>query len=337
MGAVPQRRINMLYKKVKKIEEEISVIGIGCWNFGGDWDESNDKNTEDIILTALDNGINFFDIAPVYGFSHSETVLGNIMKKHGFRNHILIASKCGLRWDESRKTRNDLSRKSILWEIDQSLSRLQTDHIDIYQLHWPDHTTPIEETAETLKELKKAGKIRYVGLSNFSQGDVRKYEKYIEVNSQQSLYNMLERNTLSYHNIPLEYKTEEEVLPYVKEQGQAFLPYSPLFQGLLSGTWKDKNNFSKNDIRNENPKFSEPAFSKYFNKTQELNEYANKIGHPLYEIAMNWLRQKEEVTTIIAGANNSEQMIQNLHCLNWDLTTQMMLDLETIIEPLKYL
>lgn len=327
----------MIYRKVEKVKEKISVIGIGCWNFGGDWDGSSDKNTENIILTALEAGINFFDIAPVYGFSHSETVLGHIMKKYGFRNKILIASKCGLRWDKSRKTRNDLSRKSILWEIDQSLSRLQTDHIDIYQLHWPDHATPIEETADTLKELKKAGKIRYVGLSNYSQEEVKKFEQLIEVNSQQSLYNMLERNTTSYHNIPLEYKTEEEILPYVKEHGQAFLPYSPLFQGLLSGKWKDKNHFSKHDIRNENPKFSEPVFSKYFNTAQELKVYADVIGHPLNEIALNWLRQKEEVTTIIAGASNPEQMKQNLRCLEWELTSQMLKEIETIIEPYKYL
>lgn len=327
----------MIYKKVKKIEEKISVIGIGCWNFGGDWDDSSDKNTEEIVMEALDKGINFFDIAPVYGFSHSETVFGEIMNKNGFRNKILIASKCGLRWNENRKTRNDLSRKSILWEIDQSLTRLQTDHIDIYQLHWPDHSTPIEETAETLKELKKAGKIRYVGLSNFSEDDVKKFENLIEINSQQSLYNMLERNTSSYHNIPLEYKTEDEVLPHVREHGQAFLPYSPLFQGLLTGTWNTRNNFSERDIRNENPKFTEPLFSKYFNAAQALSAYADEIGHPLNEIAVNWLRQKEEVTTVIAGVDNPEQLRENLKCLEWELTDKMLEEIDGIIEPFRYL
>lgn len=323
----------MIYKQVKKIKEPISAIGIGCWNFGGDWDFSDDSNTEKIVLRAIDQGINFFDIAPVYGFSHSETVLGSILKKYGLRNKVLIASKCGLRWGEDRVTRNDLSRESILWEIDQSLTRLQTDHVDIYQLHWPDHNTPIEETVEVLKELQAAGKIRYVGLSNFSQKDVEHFESLMEIHSQQSLYNMLERNTDSYHNIPLEYKTEKEVLPHVRSHGQAFIPYSPMFQGLLSGTFKKDSNFSGRDIRNQNPKFSPPLFERYYEAACHLNDFAQKIGHPLNEIALNWVRQKPEVTSVIAGAATPEQLMENLRCLTWDLTEEMFAEIETIIAP----
>ena len=323
----------MIYKQVKKIKEPISAIGIGCWNFGGDWDCSDDSNTEKIVLSAIDQGINFFDIAPVYGFSHSETVLGSILKKHGLRNKVMIASKCGLRWGEDCVTRNDLSKASILWEIDQSLTRLQTDHIDIYQLHWPDHNTPIEETVEVLKQLQVAGKIRYVGLSNFSQKDAEHFESLMEIHSQQSLYNMLERNTDSYHHIPLEYKTEKEVLPHVKAHGQAFMPYSPMFQGLLSGKFKKDLNFSDRDIRNQNPKFSLPLFERYYKAACSLNDLAKKIGHPLNEISLNWLRQKPEVTSIIAGAGTPEELTENLHCLTWDLTEEMFAEIETIIAP----
>ena len=323
----------MIYKKVEKIKEEISSIGIGWWDFGGDWDGSSDENTEKIVLTALENGINFFDIAPVYGFSHSEAILGKIMKKHGFRNKVIIASKCGLRWGSDKVTRNDLSRESILWEIDQSLGRLQTDHIDIYQLHWPDHNTPIEETVDALKEIKKAGKIRYIGLTNFSQKDAETFESMVEINSQQSLYNMLERNTDSYHNIPLEYKTEKEVLPHVKAHGQAFMPYSPMFQGLLSGKFKRSANFSQADIRNQNPKFREPLFSRYYEASEQLCRFAQKIGHPLNEISLNWLRQNPQVTSIIAGAHTPEQLLGNLQCLTWELTEEMFEEIEKIIAP----
>ena len=145
----------MQYKKVSKIEEALSVIGIGCWNFGGNWDSSNDDNSERIVLAGIEQGINFFDIAPVYGFYHSETVLGTILKKNNLRNRVIIASKCGLLWDENHNTRRNLTKESILCEIDQSLRRLQTDHVDIYQLHWPDHNTPIENTVEALQQIKK--------------------------------------------------------------------------------------------------------------------------------------------------------------------------------------
>lgn len=323
----------MIYKQVSKIKEQLSAIGIGCWNFGGDWDSSDDRNTENIVLTALDEGINFFDIAPVYGFYHSEEILGKLLKKHGFRNKIILASKCGLRWGNNHVTYNDLSKDSILWEVDQSLKRLNTDHLDIYQLHWPDPDTNIEETADTLCLLKRQGKIRYVGLSNFSQKQAEVFGSIIEVNSQQALYNMLERNPVQYHGIPLEYRTEKEILPYVKQMGQAFFPYSPLFQGLLCGTFKQENNFSGEDIRNANPNFSKPLFTRYYSAAQKLKTLANEIGRPLNEVALNWLRQKEEITSIIAGVDTPDELRDNLKCLEWELTDEMLVKIEKIIKP----
>ncbi len=188
---------------------------------------------------------------------------------------------------------------------------------------------------EALRQIKESGKIRYIGLSNFSQADVEIYESMIEVNSQQSLYNMLERNTDSYHGLPLEYKTEKEVLPHVRQHGQAFLPYSPLFQGLLSGRFKKRDNFSNKDIRNENPKFREPLFSMYYDVSLELSAFSEEIGKPLNEISLNWLRQKPEVTSIIAGARSPEQLLHNIHCLTWDLTDDMLSKIDRIIAPLE--
>ena len=153
------------------------------------------------------------------------------------------------------------------------------------------------------------------------------------IRDRQSLYNMLERNTDSYHHIPLEYKTEKEVLPHVKAHGQAFMPYSPMFQGLLSGKFKKDLNFSDRDIRNQNPKFSLPLFERYYKAACSLNDLAKKIGHPLNEISLNWLRQKPEVTSIIAGAGTPEELTENLHCLTWDLTEEMFAEIETIIAP----
>lgn len=326
----------MIYKKVDKLEEELSTIGLGCWNFGGDWDSSEENNSINIVHAALDLGINLFDVAPVYGFGNSERILGKALKG-GKREKILIASKCGLLWNEKHETRNDLSKASIFREIDESLERLQTDYIDIYQLHWPDHNTSIEETVSALEEIKKVGKIRYIGLTNFSKKDVETFTSMIEINSQQSLYNMFERNTDSYHNVPLEYKTEKEVLPLVKKYGQAFFPYSPLFQGLLTGRFTQEKNFSEKDIRNANPKLRGEAFKIYYEGTLALGEFAKKIERPLNEIALNWLRQKVEITSIIGGASSIPQLEKNIHSTTWNLTDQDLEIIKNIIKPFENL
>lgn len=323
----------MLYKKVDKIKEEISVIGLGCWNFGGDWDHMTDEKAIALVHQAIEMGINFFDVAPVYGWGHSEKVLGEALKRINARDKVIIASKGGLLWDKNRQTENNLSKESLLKEIDLSLERLQTDYIDIYQLHWPDHNVSLKETAEALNEMLQAKKIKYVGLSNFSQKDVEEMMGYVDVHCQQSLYNMFERNTDSYHNIPLEYKTEHEVLPFVKKHGQAFLPYSPMFQGLLSGKFTSERNFSENDIRNANPKLVGKDFEKYFKAANQLKELSGKYNRPMNQIALNWLRQNNEVTSIIGGVSSIEQLQQNVDSLSWDIDPQMMEEINEIIKP----
>lgn len=323
----------MIYKKVARIEEEISAMGVGCWNMGGDWDGSEERTSIEIIHAAVDLGINFFDVAPVYGWGVSETVLGKALKEGGLRDKVLIASKGGLLWNERHETANSLSKESLLKEIDASLTRLQTDHVDIYQMHWPDPAVHLEETAEALNIMKKAGKIRYVGLSNFSQQDVEKMMEYISVDCQQSLYNMLERNPTSYHGIPLDYLTEKEVLPNVKKYGQAFLPYSPLFQGLLAGEFLDGIDFSEKDIRNENPKLVGEQFTAYQSGARRLKAFADEAGYPMNEVALNWLRQKEEVTSIIGGVSSVEQLEKNIHCTTWDLTEEELKKIDEILEP----
>lgn len=325
----------MVYKKVKRIAEEISAIGIGCWNMGGDWDSSEENTSIRMIHAAVDRGINFFDVAPVYGWGVSERILGKALKEDGLRNKVLIASKGGLLWNEKHQTQNNLSRDSLLKEIDDTLARLQTDHVDIYQMHWPDPNVPLEETAEALNIMKKAGKIRYVGLSNFSQADVEQMMEYISVDCQQGLYNMLERNPGSYHGIPLEYRTEKEVFPNVRKYGQAFLPYSPLFQGLLAGRFLDGLTISARDIRNENPKLTGEVFKVYQDGARKLKAYADEIGRPMNEMALNWLRQKEEITSIIGGASSVEQLEKNLRCISWDLTGEELEAIGKILKPFK--
>jgi len=321
----------MKYKNVAKIAEPISTIGIGCWNFGGDWDGFDEQKYIDIVHAGIDGGVNLFDVAPVYGWTLSEKILGKALV--GKRDQVLIASKGGLLWDENRVTRNDLSKASLLKEVDESLDRLQTDYIDIYQLHWPDPAVPLAETAEALNIMREAGKIRYVGLSNFSQKDVATMMSYTDVECQQGLYNMLERNPTSYHGIPLEYRTEDEVLPNVLRWGQAFLPYSPLFQGLLTGTFSRGNNFSKDDIRNANPKFADANLDTYLEAADQIKVVADAIGRPMAQVALNWLRQNPAVTSIIAGVNSVAELQANLESCNWDIDPQTMAELNNITQP----
>ena len=321
----------MIYKKVDKIEEKISAIGIGCWNFGGDWDGYDEQKYIDIVHACLDGGINLFDVAPVYGWNLSEKTLGKALK--GRRDKAIIATKGGLQWDENRVTVNDLTKESLLKEVDDSLMRLQTDYIDIYQMHWPDPKTPLEETADALNIMRKAGKIKYVGLSNFAQKDVEEMMTYTGVEVQQALYNMLERNTDSYHGIPLVYKAEDEIIPNVKKWGQAFLPYSPLFQGLLTGRFSKGAYFSKDDIRNQNPKFAGGAIDKYLEAADMIKEVADEIGRPMAQLALNWLRQNPSVTSIISGASSIKQLESNIASCEWDLDDETIMRLNDITEP----
>jgi len=321
----------MIYKQVSQVDTPISAIGIGCWNFGGDWDSSNEQNSINIVHAAIDVGINLFDVAPVYGFGASETILGKALK--GKRDKVMIASKAGILWDDKRETRFNLTKASILKEIDESLARLGTDYIDIYQMHWPDPSTPLSETAEALNEIRATGKIRYVGLSNFSQDDVAKMMEMTSVESQQGLYNMLERNPESYHGIPLAYRSEDEVLPAVEKWGQAYLAYSPLFQGLLAGKFLNGVDFSKSDIRNSNPKFDGGNFERYVDAARKINQVAVDIDKPMQQLSLNWLRQKPAVTCIIAGVSSLKQLDANVGSCDWDIDDETMGRLDEIVAP----
>jgi len=327
----------MKYKSVSRIKEKISAIGLGCWGFSGEtvWGkESEEKTSISAIHAALDLGINLLDVAPVYGRGHAETVVGKGIKGYD-RGKIIIASKCGLLWDESGREFNNLHKESILKEIDNSLKRMDTDYIDIYQLHWPDFSTPLEETLEAIRIIKDSGKIRYFGVTNFAIDDVETMEKTITVSSQQSLYNMLERNPRTYHGIKLVYRTEREILPYCREHGQAFFPYSPVMQGLLNGSWKADRVFDNNDVRRFNPKLSGEKYSVYFKAMTGLKKISEKYGHSLYETAVNWLIQNPAVTSVIGSCQTAEKVSGSVKALEWEISREMMDEIDKFLEPFK--
>ncbi|GAB4318568.1 aldo/keto reductase [Pseudothermotoga elfii] len=318
----------MKYRSTSRFPEQISVIGLGCWELSGSnvWQGSNDEDSIKVVHKALKAGINFFDVAPVYGFGHAEEILGRAIE--GFpRDKILIATKCGLIWDEHKRIKRCLKPESVFQEIDQSLKRLKTDYVDLYQLHWPDPNTPIEETLDALTKLQKEGKIRYIGLSNFSRDIASKVLPYIS--SMQGLYNMFERNATSYHSIPLEYRSEKEILPFCERNGLAFFPYSPLMQGILTGKFLENEVFV--DVRSANPKLSGEEFKKYIGVVRKLMEIAREIGKPLSQVSINWLLKHEVITSIIAGATNPSHIEENVKALDWEMDDEVYRYIEKII------
>ncbi|KUK21001.1 MULTISPECIES: aldo/keto reductase [Pseudothermotoga] len=318
----------MKYRSTSRFPEQISVIGLGCWELSGSnvWQGSNDEDSIKVVHKALKAGINFFDVAPVYGFGHAEEILGRAIE--GFpRDKILIATKCGLVWDEHKRIKRCLKPESVFQEIDQSLKRLKTDYVDLYQLHWPDPNTPIEETLDALTKLQKEGKIRYIGLSNFSRDIASKVLPYIS--SMQGLYNMFERNATSYHSIPLEYRSEKEILPFCERNGLAFFPYSPLMQGILTGKFLENEVFV--DVRSANPKLSGEEFKKYIGVVRKLMEISREIGKPLSQVSINWLLKHEAITSIIAGATNPSHIEENVKALDWEMDDEVYRHIEKII------
>lgn len=325
--------MSIIYKTVEAMPDlQFSAVGMGTWAAGGSdvWNHSNDRDNIATIQEAIGLGVTYFDTAPVYGMGHSETILGRAIA--GQRDKIIIGSKCGLVWDSQKRVSNNLTADSILEEVDRSLKRLATDYIDLYQLHWPDPDTPLEETAKGLKTALDSGKIRYVGLSNYSVTDALKLQSMVPVASFQGLYNMLERNADSYHGIPLSYRVEKEIFPVCDQYGWAFFPYSPLFQGLLTGTFNASENFDSNDVRASNPKLNGEAFDVYFQKACALKTIAGEQNCTLAQLALAWLIRQKQVTSIISGALNTQEIKNNVSACEVRLGDEVMNRIGEIIE-----
>lgn len=323
----------MRYKRVEKIDFDFSVIGFGCWGASGSgsWTNHTDEEQIQAIRTAIDLGLNFFDVAPIYGMGHAEEVLGKAIV--GLRDKIFIATKAGIPWNDKMEARNDVSAESLLKEIDESLERLGVEYVDLLQVHWPtDSGVPLEETITAMKQIKESGKAKYIGLSNYSVEDIKKASDIVEIVSIQGLYNMIEQDVDSYHTIPLQYRVKSETFPLVKERGMAFFPYSPLFQGLLTGVITKDTVFEDGDVRLNNPKLNGTERSKYLGILDKITKLDELKGKPLNEIAFNYLITKEEVTSVIATVQNSEQVKQNIKALEWEMTKETISEIDKIVE-----
>ncbi|RKF18787.1 aldo/keto reductase [Alginatibacterium sediminis] len=318
----------MQYKKIKDLNA--SAIGFGCWAMGGTWNNVDDDESIRTVHAAIDRGINFFDVAPVYGLGHSEIMLGRALKTQD-RSKLIIASKCGLPWNAEKQVRNDLSAASIERELEESLKRLGTDYLDLLQVHWPDPNTPLEQTGDALAKIWASGKVRHIGVCNYSLGDVEILQEYVDIASFQGLYNLLEQDPTHYHNIELDYRSRSKVLPFCAENDMKYLPYSPLMQGLLGGDFNASNNFDQNDDRFNNPKLNGDDFTPYFKCAQQLKALAEQHQVPLAHLAIQWLVAQADVGPVIAGAHRVSHAVSNAESLDTMLSSTVLDQAQAIV------
>lgn len=298
-----------------------SRIALGTWAIGGwMWGGSDEKESIRTIHVALDKGINLIDTAPIYGYGRSEEIVGEAVRQYGRRDSILLATKVGIDWTSGRIERNS-TRQRILKEFEDSLRRLQTDYIDVYQVHWPDPEVPIEETASTLRELYEQGKIRAIGVSNFSPEQVRQFETAAPLHTIQPPYNLFER------------EIERDVLPYALHQNITTLTYGALCRGLLSGTMSADSQFSKDDMRGgTDPKFQSPHFAEYLNAASRLDAFARRnFGKRVIHLAVRWLLDRSGVGVALWGARRPQQLAPISEVSGWTLSKSDFAAIEAIL------
>src|ERR1700681_994352 len=278
MSRIRSHHADMEFVEIPGTSMRLSRIALGTWAIGGWMGGGSDENDATrAIHAALDRGINLIDTAPVYGFGRSEEIVGKALAAGGRRKRVFIATKVGLDWKDGKPFRN--ARKArIIKEAEDSLRRLQTDVIDLYQVHWPDPNTPIAEVAGAMGELYRAGKIRAIGVSNFSPAQMDEFRKVAPLHAAQPPYNLFER------------AIEDDVLPYCRERDIALLAYGSLCRGLLSGTMSESSRFTGDDLRKNDPKFLSPRFAQYLTAVDRLDRFAReRYGRRVIHFTILWV------------------------------------------------
>jgi aryl-alcohol dehydrogenase-like predicted oxidoreductase len=295
----------------------VSRVALGTWAMGGwMWGGSDQRESIATIHAALQQGINLIDTAPVYGFGVSEEIVGAALA--GMRRSAVIATKAGLEWRGEKIYRN-ASRARIMQEVDASLRRLRTDYIDIYQVHWPDPLVPIEETAEAMRTLHEQGKIRAVGVSNFSVAQMERFRQVAPLHVLQSPYNLFER------------EIESQVLPYCRARKIATFGYGALCRGLLSGRMRPEITFKGDDLRSVDPKFQAPRFARYVDAVRQLDEFAQyRFNHRVIELAVRWVLD-QGVSVALWGGRHPDQVEAALKVAGWSLDSANRMQIERIV------
>ena len=297
----------MEFRRLGSSGLKVSEVGLGCNNFGMRIDQ---EATSAVVAAALDAGITLFDTADVYGGTKSEIMLGEALK--GKRHEVVIATKFAMQVGP-RPDQAGGSRRHIVNAVEASLKRMQTDYIDLYQMHRPDADTPIEETLAALDDLVRSGKVRYLGNSNFTgwqiaEADwVAKTEHLHRFVSAQNNYSLLER------------RVEHEVLPACDHFGLGFLPFFPLASGLLTGKYQ-RGEAAPEGTRLAGPRGEAALTDENFNRLERLASYADAHGHTMLDLAFAWLLGHPPVTSVIAGATRPEQVRANAAAASWKMS-----------------
>ncbi|TLX53126.1 general stress protein [Stutzerimonas nosocomialis] len=304
-------------RSIEGIATPVSRIGLGTWAIGGwMWGGADDRNSIATLHGALERGINLIDTAPVYGFGHSEEVVGQALEDR--RDQAVIATKLGLDWTDRGPRRNSTPQR-IRQEIEDSLRRLRTDRIDLYQVHWPDPLVPIEETAAELEKLRREGKILAIGVSNYSPEQMDAFRREAPLASVQPPYNLFER------------AIEKDVLPYARQHGLAVLGYGALCRGLLSGRMKPDTTFGGDDLRTSDPKFRAPRFAQYLAAVEALGALAReRHGKSVLALAIRWVLEQGP-TIALWGARRPDQLNGIDEAFGWTLDEQDLKDIDALL------
>ena len=297
----------------------VSRVGLGTWAIGGwMWGGTDDAESVATIHAAIERGVSLIDTAPAYGFGRSEEIVGRAIADGGLRSRVVIATKAGLEWKDGKVFRN-ASRDRILREATDSLRRLRTDYIDIYQVHWPDPLVPVEETAGAMQTLFDHGKIRAIGVSNFSVAQIELFRRVAQLHVVQPPYNLFER------------EIEAELLPYCRKSELATLTYGALCRGLLSGKLQEDAHFEGDDLRLTDPKFQSPRYSQYLAAVRHLDQFAQqRYGKRVIHLAARWLLD-QGATVALWGARHPGQLQPIDEVFGWSLDAGAKAEIDCIL------
>jgi aryl-alcohol dehydrogenase-like predicted oxidoreductase len=296
-----------------------SRVGLGTWAIGGwMWGGTDEAQSIATIRAAVEQGITLIDTAPVYGFGRSEEIVGKALAG-GLRDSVTIATKVGIAWQDGKPYR-DSRRQRIVQELEDSLRRLRTDVIDLYQVHWPDPQTPLEETGLALEDLLRHGKIRAIGVSNFSPRQMESFRAVATLDAVQPPYNLFER------------EIEADVLPYAAASGLTVLSYGALCRGLLSGRMKAETTFAEGDLRRVDPKFQGTRFRHYVAAVEQLATLARgRFDRSVLALAVRWVLDQGP-TIALWGARNPEQLRAIREIEGWRIDDATKRDIDSILQ-----
>lgn len=316
----------MRYKPFGSTGFQVSVIGFGTWPISAMYwgDDLDDKRSVKIIRSAVDQGINLIDTAPIYGAGHSEEIVGKAIAE-GIRDKVFLTTKVGLDYSvfaAEHRGINDTSAKRVRFDCEHSLSVMGTDHVDLLLIHWPSDKVPMEETCRALEDLRREGKVRFIGASNFTPGQTDEAAQYCKMDVIQ-------------HRLSIITRFGEASLRHAHSLGMGTMTHGSLEGGVLSGAYRTPPHFPDSDERNNTYiHFKEPYFWDAMKIVSVMDEIASEHGRPTSEVALNWNVQKDFVSTSLVGMRNQEEVDRNVRAMEWLLTEDDIARIDRVAEPL---